>query len=154
MGNYIQSVDLDIQNGLLTGRMSFHPGLNILSGENGTFKTKTLQAIKANATKTLFDPQSPCRMQAVSPKRNAQRRAFQDIYNQFRRESKKLEAVINERNINDAAFEDYPSLGDLYYVVFEDLCKDGGNQREKMQEAANDFNKVISKVFSHYKLVV
>ncbi|MBN4081163.1 AAA family ATPase [Caldithrix abyssi] len=153
MGNYIKSVELNILDGLLVGRMSFQPGLNILSGENGTFKTKTLQAIKTNAPKILFDQQTSCRMQAISPKRNAQRRAFKQIYEQFRRENKKLEAVINERNISDHSFEEYPSLGDLYYVVFEDLCKDGGNQKEKMQEATDDFNTVISKVFSNYKLM-
>jgi len=153
MGNYIQSADFNIQNGLLEGSMSFLPGLNILSGENGTFKTKLLQAIKKNkATRHLFDPQSPCRIQAISPKRNAQRRAFQVVFEQFRRENKNLEGVINERNINDAAFEDYPALGDLYYVVYEDFCKDGGNQKEKMEQTTNEFNKVIKKIFERYEL--
>jgi len=153
MGNHIKSADLNIQNGLLVGRMNFHSGLNILSGENGTLKTKTLQYIKSSASKELFDPRTPCRIQSVSPKRNAQRRAFQQVYDQFRRENKKLEGLINERNINDATFEEYPSLGDLFYVVYEDLCKDGGNQKDKMQQAADEFNRVIGQIFGHYRLI-
>jgi len=151
MGNYIESIDLNIQNGLLTGKMDFLPSLNILSGENGTFKTKSLQFIKSGAKK-LFDPQVPCRIQAVSPKRNAQRKAFQQVYDQFRRENKKLETVINERNINDTTFEEYPSIADLFYVVYEDNCKDGGNQKEKMQQTVVEFNKVIGKIFENYQL--
>ena len=152
MGNHILSADLNIQGGLLVGTMRFLPGLNILSGENGTFKTKVLQALKGGQ-RLLSDPKSPCRIQAVSPKRNAQRRAFQQVFDLFRRENKKLDGVINERNINDATFEEYPALGDLYYVVYDDLCKDGGNQIEKMQNTAVEFNTVIKRIFSQYELV-
>ena len=152
MGNHILSSDLNVQGGLLLGKMDFLPGLNILSGENGTFKTKTLQFIKTNP-KVQFDPQTPLRIQAMSPKRNSQRKAFQQVYDQFRRENKKLESVINERNISDATFEEYPSIADLYYVVYDDMCKDGGNQKDKMQEATGQFNDVIRKIFGHYELI-
>lgn len=152
MGNYIESADLNIQGGLLVGTMTFLPGLNFLSGENGTFKTKVLQALKGGQRR-LHTPNDPCRMQAVSPKRNAQRRAFQQVFDLFRRENKKLDGIINERNLNDATFEEYPALGDLYYVVYDDLCKDGGNQIEKMQTAVTEFNSVIKKIFRQYELV-
>lgn len=152
MSNYIEFADFNVQDGLLQGRMSFQPGLNIISGENGTLKTKALQTLKSGQA-TLYDQKSPCRRQAISPKRNAQRRAFKQIYETSRQKNLKLEGVINERNINDGAFEDYPALGDLFYVVYEDLCKDGGNQVDKMQQAADDFNSVIQKVFPHYRLV-
>jgi hypothetical protein len=89
----------------------------------------------------------------VSPKRNAQRRAFNQIFEQFRRNNTKLDGLTNERNINDGAFEEYPALGDLFYVVYDDLCKDGGNQIEKMSQAAESFNRVIQRVFPHYALV-
>ena len=151
MNNHIKYADLDVQNGLLVGRMFFQPGLNILSGENGTLKTKALQALKTDQA-TLSDPGSPCRRQAISPKRNAQRRAFRQIFEQSRQQNLKLAGVITERNINDAAFEEYPALGDLFYVVYEDLCKDGGAQIDKMKEAKSEFNSVIQRVFPHYEL--
>ena len=151
MSNFIKSADLNIQGGLLQGNMSFNPGLNIISGENGTLKTKTLHFLKASAV-NFNDPAIPCRRQAISPKRNAQRRAFRQVFEQSRQQNLKLDKVINERNINDAAFEDYPALGDLFYVVYEDLCKDGGNQKNKMEETANEFNKVIQKIFPNYEL--
>jgi len=152
MANYVQSADLNVQNGLFVATMSFLPGLNLLSGENGTLKTKVLHALKTGGVRS-HDPTSPCRRQAVSPKRNAQRRAYQQVYDQFRRDKKSLDTVINERNINDTAFEDYPALGDLFYVVNDDLCKDGGDQIERMKKAASEFNSVIRRIFPHYELI-
>ena len=37
---------INLLNGLLTGEITFQNGLNIVSGENGTGKTKLLQLIK------------------------------------------------------------------------------------------------------------
>lgn len=152
MGNHIVCADLDIQGGLLSGRISFSEGLNILSGENGTLKTKALHAIKSGEV-VSHDPSSPCRRQAISPKRNAQRRAFREIIEQSRRSNLKLESLITERNINDNAFEEYPALGDLFFVVYDDLCKDGGNQKEKMLSATEEFNSVIQRIFPNYELI-
>ena len=145
MPNYIESAQVDIHNGLLSGIVSFHPGLNLISGENGTLKTKLLQSLKSGAQIRLHDPNSPCTRQAVSPKRNAQRRAFQQVFDQLRRNNTTLDGLINERNINDGAFEDYPAIGDLFYVVYDDLCKDGGNLIAKMNEAAREFNAVMEE---------
>ena len=86
----------------------------------------------------MFDPAGACRVQAVSPKRNAQRRAFKVAYEALRRNATKLDSLINERNINDATFEEYPALGDLFYVVYDDLCRDGGDQIAKMGAAVKE----------------
>jgi len=153
MRNYIESADLNIQGGLLAGTIAFKPGLNLISGENGTFKTKLLQSLAAGSGVHLKSPTANLRRQAISPKRNAQRRAFQQIYAQLRQQNVKLEGLLNTRGINDAAFEEYPALGDLFYVVYEDFCRDGGNQIDKMQKSAIELNRVISRLFLHYALV-
>jgi ATPase subunit of ABC transporter with duplicated ATPase domains len=154
MGNYIETATFNIPPGSLAGTMEFKRGLNLLSGENGTFKTKLLQALKGGATLAYHESpeQSTPRIQAISPKRNAQRRAFQQIYTESRRNDTKLEGVLNARSIDDATFEAYPSLGELFYVVYNDFCRDGGNQADKMNDAAADFNRVIGRIFDQYKL--
>jgi ABC-type dipeptide/oligopeptide/nickel transport system ATPase subunit len=152
MANYIESADVNILNGLFVESVTLSSRLNFISGENGTFKTKFLQHLKGGQVK-LHEPGQPCRIQAISPKRNAERRTFQAIFQQFRQKNMKLEALINERSINDQTFDNYPSLGDLFYVVYDDLCKDGGNQKEKMAETARQFNTVIQSLFGHYELI-
>lgn len=153
MANHIVQAQVNLHDGVLAGTIAFQPGLNLISGENGTLKTKLLQALKGGANVQLSDPSVACRRQAISPKRNALRRAFQQVFELFRRNNTKLEGLINERNINDAAFEEYPALGDLYYVVYDDLCKDGGSQIEKMNAATAQFNAVITRIFPHYRIV-
>jgi predicted ATPase len=152
MANYIESAEVNILNGLFAGSVALSSRLNFISGENGTLKTKFLQALREGQGK-LHEPGQPCRIQAISPKRNAERRTFQTIFQQFRQKNMKLEALINQRKINDQTFDNYPSLGDLYYVVYDDLCKDGGNQIEKMAETARQFSTVIQSLFGHYELV-
>lgn len=152
MSKTIVSAKINILD-LLVETIEFKPGLNIISGENGTLKTRMLQQMKTEHERLLFSEKDPAvRMQAISPKRNAESRAFRTIYDSFRQENKKLATLINERNINDRTFDTYPSLGELFYVVYDDLCKDGGDQRRKMVETTTRFNGVIRKLFSTYKL--
>jgi len=152
LGNPITSAIVNVQNGLLTGEITFLPGLNFISGENGTLKTKLLQSLKSSANLTFANPGVVCRRQAISPKRNAERRAFQDAFTQLRRDNTKLEGLINERNINDGTFEKYPAVGDLFYVVYEDLCRDGKDQIEHMHQTEDTFNDVVSRIFPQYTL--
>ena len=37
-------------------------------------------------------------------------------------------------------------------MVYNDLCRDGGDQIEKMNEATKDFNNVTRQIFEHYEL--
>src|SRR5262249_15679484 len=71
---------------------------------------------------------------------------------QIRSENIRFDGLINERNINDATFEPYPALGDLFYVYYDHLRKDGGSQTEKMRQTVDEFNNVIKRVFPHYQL--
>lgn len=173
MSNYIKSVQVNILNGVLAGSIDFEPGLNIISGENGTLKTKLLQTIKAGqagtagfplgvpggtASLTQITPGAPTlplRTLAISPKRNAERRNIEAVIHFFRQNNRTLDTILNERagaQINDQTFEAYPSAGELYYALYEKRCRDGGNQREKMAEVTSDFNYVIKSVFNEYAL--
>lgn len=155
MGNHIVRAELDIYSGVLRGTMEFTPGLNIISGENGTLKTRILQALKGGAAKPM-DPSRSLNIQAISPKRNSERRAAEGILQYFRQQNRTWEHVLNERigsQINDTTFDNYPSLGDFFYLVHDHRSKDGGDRRNHMGVVTAEFNEVIRSVFPHYALV-
>lgn len=152
MANHIASANLNILNGILQGNMVFTPELNIISGENGTLKTQLLQALRGGAA-VSSEPGVALRMQTFSPKRNSERRATEAILKHFRQNNRTWEANLNERvgaQINVSGFDNYPSLGDLYYLIFEHRCKDGADRRAHMSAVAKEFNDVIQAVFPHY----
>jgi predicted ATPase len=152
MNNYIKSIQVNLLN-LLTETIDFRAGLNILSGENGTLKTKLLQTVRSGNQMTPNDPRSGVKMQAISPKRNSERRNIEAILHFIRSQNQTISSVLQQREIQDRTFEPYPSLGDLFYLLYEKLCKDGGNQREKMESVTAEFNRVIRSVFQEYELV-
>jgi hypothetical protein len=154
MRNFIKQANLNVLNGTLAGTMQFLPGLNLIGGENGTLKTKLLQQLRGVAA-VLNVPNAPLRIQSINPKRNSERRAVEQIWQQFRQQNRTLDVVLNERiaaQINDSGFENYPSLGDLYYLVFEHRTKDGADRRRHMQAVMDEFNTVIQSVFQQYAL--
>lgn len=155
MSNHICAANLNILNGVLQGTMDFTPGLNIISGENGTLKTQLLQSLRNGSAVASIQGQ-PLRMQAISPKRNSERRAAETILQVFRQQSKTWETNLNERasgQINTSGFDNYPSLGDLYYLIFEHRCKDGKDRRAHMESVVAEFNGVINAVFTKYQLI-
>jgi predicted ATPase len=154
MRNYIVSAKVDVLGGLLRGTMEFLPGLNIISGENGTLKTQLLQALRGGGGVQAHLP-AGLRMQTFSPKRNSERRASEAILQFFRQQNRTWESNINERigaQINTSGFDNYPSLGDLYYLLFEHRCKDGTDRTAHMDALTAEFNSVIQSVFPHYRL--
>ncbi|ANP46058.1 AAA family ATPase [Candidatus Viadribacter manganicus] len=155
MQNYIDFVSLNILNGILSGKMEFLPGLNLIGGENGTLKTKVLQQLKSGGP-VAKDPSKALRIQAFSPKRNSERRAANQIVQTFRQQNRTFDTLMGERlaaNINDASFDNYPSLGELYYLVFDQRCRDGTDRRAHMGAVTSEFNKVIQTIFAEYELV-
>lgn len=154
MRNYIVSAKVDVLGGLLRGNMEFSPGLNIISGENGTLKTQLLHALRSGGGVQARLPVG-LRMQTFSPKRNSERRASEAILQFFRQHNRTWESSVNERisaQINTSGFDNYPSLGDLYYLLFEHRCKDGTDRKIHMEALTSEFNTNIESVFPHYRL--
>jgi predicted ATPase len=155
MNNHILRANLNIRN-LLQGMMEFTPGLNIISGENGTFKTQLLQTLKNQGGVEALILTQPLRIQAISPKRNSQRQAFEQMLQVFRQNNRTLETLQNERlsgQINDATFDNYPSLAECFYLIFDHRCRDGSDRQKHMEQVTEEFNKVINSVFPHYSLI-
>lgn len=156
MRNYVVSTEVNLFNGVLAGSIPFEQGLNIISGENGTCKTNLLREIKAGRVKTNNPTLGASKIQAFSPKRNAERKTIERIFQELRSQSKDFAFYINNRNqaqIKDDTFDTYPSAGELYYYVYENSLKDGGNQIAKMNEVTIQFNMIIKKIFHNYDLI-
>ena len=155
MNSYIAITNVNILNGLLVATIPFDRGLNIISGENGTLKTKLLQELRHGVFHANTGATTPPRLQAISPKRNSERRAVEAIIQTMRQQNRNFDTYISERGgvqINDGSFENYPSLGDLFYFLYEFRCRDGGSQIAHMESVTRDFNEVISDVFPEYCL--
>ncbi|MBM4777631.1 MAG: AAA family ATPase [Archangiaceae bacterium] len=157
MQNYIKQANVNILGGLLAGTFEFSPGLNLVGGENGTMKTKLLQQLRAGTVGVNSVSGKQVRIQSINPKRNSERRAVEQIWQQIRQHNRTLDSLIGERvnaQITDTGFENnYPSLGDLFYVLFDHRAKDGGDRREHMRAVSAELNEVVRAIFQQYEIV-
>lgn len=151
----IDSADVDILNGTLTGHIDFNGRLNIVCGENGTLKTKLLQSLKGE--QYVSGSATRPRIQAISPKRNSERRAVDAAIQFMRQNNRTYETYIGEvggQQVNDQTFSNYPSLGELFFYLYERKGSDGQTPPiQHMQAVETEFNNVISEVFAEYRLV-
>lgn len=174
MSQFLKSAKLILLDGKFDETIIFNKGLNIISGENGTLKTKVLQSISTSlkiekqnfgAESTLSSSQAivdldlnnnqiKLRALFISPKRNSERKNILAIIERFR---STMPGHQNEmgvfNNIDDSTFRQYPSLGELFYKVYSEKCKLGGESISYMNEVVEEFNIIISKIFSNYKLL-
>lgn len=156
--NRITVFKVDLFDGAFSEKLSFLPHLNLVSGENGTGKTNLLRQIKTQLNlASLDEPGKPINILAISPKRNSERKNLQTVINQFKQQNRGLDNFILERlgaQINDNTFENYPSLGDLFYLSFDKKMRGGKIPApEYMNQVVEEFNKVVKSVFDNYEIV-
>jgi predicted ATPase len=155
MNPHVKSVDIDIFNGILKDSIEFNAGLNILSGENGTCKTQVLREIKAGK-KVQSSTGAPLRIQAFSPKRNSARKNIEKILEEIHQPNRQLRDYLKrltQAALQDNTFENYAPFGEVYFLLYEEECKDGGQQTDRMTRVRNDFNGIIRRIFGDYELV-
>jgi len=170
MEQFIISVEVDLIQSKFKKTINFTQGLNIISGENGTFKTKLIQAIRTSAVINNKNPQTihqgptEARVKLVddgkelnaifiSPKRNSEKRSIESIFEKLRNQMPHLTSDMTSFNqFEDTTFKTYPSFGELYYKLFAEQNKHGGAQIACMNNVLLEFNQVIKKIFSEYQL--
>lgn len=155
MNPHVASIDMDIFDGILRASIEFTAGLNILSGENGTCKTQVLREIKAGSKIRSSSAVAP-RIQAFSPKRNSERKNIERILQEIRQPNRRFSNYLQQLTqvaFQDSTFVNYATFGEVYFLVYEEECKDGGNQQEKMTKVKDDFNRIIQRIFENYELV-
>ncbi len=170
MLQFITSVEVDLLESKFKKTIYFNSGLNIISGENGTLKTKLLQAIgtsnviRSNAHNmnqdlpkakvSLIDPDKEFKSIFISPKRNSEKRNIEAIFEKFRNQAPHISTDLSAfSQLEDNAYKTYPSFGELFYKLFSEKAKSGGGQIDSMNEVLNEFNVVIKKIFSDYTLI-
>ena len=155
---HIASVQPNLLGGAFRAPVQFSPDINVLSGENGTGKTQLLSSLKAGTGIELAGDGDPgeLRVIAISPKRNAERKSIDVVLTELRQQDKRLTRVLEQfrsQALTDNTFVAYPTLGELYFLAWEDACGDGGDRREHMRRTTTDFNRVISQIFPGLKLL-
>ncbi len=182
MSNYIIKAEIVFFGGVLNEIFTFLPHMNIISGENGTMKTKLLQAIGRNqlnngtATNMPPMPHHPLpshivtqdaanikltyakneklNILAISPKRNTERKTIDNIITQLRNINTPpgIQNELRDSIIEDQTFVNYPSFAELFYKIVDQKNKLGNNQTDNMNETVTEFNKIIKKLFSDYEI--
>jgi len=158
---YIKSINVNLFDGKFNQIINFGPNLNILSGVNGTGKTKVLQLLK-QGTNVVIEPPSihfnQLKVIALSPKRNAEKRAIKNLVNYIRNTDlpRKTQELLTKQ-IRDETYDPYPSFAELFYLKFEKLLSQYFNSFKPQHEILNEFTKdindeVIKYIFSNYIL--
>lgn len=153
--NCIGEVNPTLPHGLSPGRILFRPGLNLVCGENGTGKTQLLRFLRGYNRGPGADREQ-VNIQAVSPKRNSQRQAVQQVLQELRQKNKQMSTYIDNlgsHQINDNTFTDYASLAELFCLAHAQRCRDGTHQIDHMERLAREFDDVVSSAFTGYNIM-
>lgn len=179
MAQYIESVSVTLLSGKFKETIRFSNGLNILSGENGTMKTRLFKAIAGStaingqltmrpaaprpvssesdglATVQLAEKDTAIRAQFISPKRNSEKRTIETIRQRLMSAGPAMPGTENLfSSIDDNTYKTYPSIGELFYKQFNELNKGGENQKDNMQTVRDEYNQIITQVFPNYTISV
>ncbi|MCZ6680864.1 MAG: AAA family ATPase [Candidatus Poribacteria bacterium] len=154
---YIQHISIDLFDGIFQSTIEFQPGLNIISGENGTGKTQVINQLKGSPTRKFARDVTTDRIVVFNPLRNAEKRTQEDIVQNLRTQNvsiQKINVAMQGFAINDWKVATYRSFGELFVLAYEDLFAAGGIPIEKaVKETRDDFNTVLQKVFPEFEII-
>jgi predicted ATPase len=159
---YIKSITVNEFNGKFNQIIEFNPYLNILSGINGTGKTKVLKLLK-QGTNVNIEPHElqfhQLKILVLSPKRNAEKRAQQELLQYIRTTNANLKNRIQEalnKQIRDETYDLYSSFAELFYLRFEKLRSqnfDSKTQQDILNEFVQEVNdNVVSIILPGYEI--
>lgn len=156
---HIKSISINEFNGSLNQKISFLSGLNIFSGVNGTGKTTVLKRLKEriNDHQVIEVENTINGILAFSPKRNAEKKGIEAIYQYMQQQNRSKKAVLAEalgKAVIDHEFTKYESLGDVFVLDFGERSRTGNETPQNvMKQVQDEYNEVIKSVFPEYKLV-
>jgi len=134
--------------------ISFSQNLNIISGTNGTGKTKLLQFIQNNMGNQNViiseEPQS-INISAFSPQRNAQKVLAQQAMNLFRQDINATQTTINlfKAVIPDDNFQTLKSISEYFvYSAEEKVKSDDIRPSEATAATKIIFEQAIKQIFN------
>lgn len=156
---YIERKKFELFGGTINQEILFTNGLNIISGENGTGKTRLLTSLKTDSflasNSQGFTNANQVKIIAFSPKRNSVRKTVENAFTEFRQQNRRYENIINEyvnRAIQDINFENYPPFGELFAGYFDYLDRKGGDRKKVVTKIKNEFNSVLKRILLNYEI--
>lgn len=159
MNLFIEKMTINLFGGVFDQEIYFTNGLNIISGENGTCKTRLLLTMKTDGDLAIntqgFIKANQAKVAAFSPKRNSQRKTVENALTEFRQQNRRIENTINDfmaKQMQDNSFQDYPPFGELFAGHFEQLDRVGEDRRRTVKKIEKEFNLILTKLFSNYVL--
>ncbi len=154
---FIESISVNLFNGIFNSEIRFQDGLNIISGENGTGKTQLIQRLKNDAGRKFIHNKPSDRIVAFNPLRNAEKRTQEQIVQRLRSQDlslKKINDALKGFAINDWQLTTYYSFGEIFVLTYEDLLLDGGvTIEEAVNQTKDSFNKILTQVFPQYEII-
>jgi ABC-type lipoprotein export system ATPase subunit len=152
MTKYISQVKFNLWGNVKD--INFGSGLNIVSGTNGTGKTRLLQFIQEhnnNDTQIILsDGTFQTRISAFSPQRNASKVLAEQAMNLFRQDINATQNALNSFTaaIQNDGFQTLRSISEYFVYLTEDTIKsDIINPDESANKIKSLFELVIKKIF-------
>ncbi len=154
---YIESILVNLFDGVFSGEIKFTNGLNILSGENGTGKTRLINQLKGGGNRKFFESKETSRIVVFNPLRNAEKRTQEQIVQRLRSQDlslKKINEALRGFAINDWQLTTYYSFGEIFVLTYEDLLLSGGvTIKQAVNQTKNNFNEILKQVFPQYEII-
>jgi predicted ATPase len=154
---FIESVSINLFDGIFNSEVRFRNGLNIISGENGTGKTQLIQRLKSGSTKKFFGNRNTDRVVVFNPLRNAEKITQEQIVQRLRSQDlnlRKINDALRGFAINDQELTTYYSFGAVFVLTYEDLLYTGNiTIQDAVMQARDEFNQVLQRVFPQYEII-
>lgn len=147
-------------------KIPFSSGLNLISGANGTGKTKLLQQIVRTNTPQGNQVRQGARftlscstnqkftVSAFSPQRSAQKQAVEQAVQQFRSDPNVKQSTLNSilnHAIHDNGFQQLKSISEYFVYAAEDFVVSDGDttKNQAAERALQFFRQGVQKVLNY-----
>ena len=141
---------LDFLHGLI---VDLNPHLNLISGINGSGKSKLLSEIEQQSR------QAGLRVAVYSPSRSIEIRKFkqsvQEIFSSQRKIKDDLKNAYN-RKLEELSHQTYPPFSDIvlyHYHEARNVTPEGVDQITILKRTVREFNNILRRLYSEYQIV-
>ena len=154
---YIESIPINLFNGILNSELSFANGLNIISGENGTGKTQIIQQLKSSGNKKFHNEKPTDKIVVFNPLRNSEKKTKEQVAEKLKSQGmsrRQINEALNAFNIDDKNLPSpYPSFPELFVISYEELVNSKKvSKRVAVSRTKEAFNKILKQVFPDYEI--
>lgn len=153
--NFIQTVTVNLFNGIFSQSINFKNGLNLIAGANGTGKTQLLMHILGNRNNgkvTFKHSERKKDIAAFSPKRNAEKRSIEQAYDIIRKDPNARVSTLNAvRNINiqDNSYQTIKSITEYLASKAQDLVETNTPIVEAYENVEKEYQEILQKIFNY-----